>query len=210
MGRVETLFGLARGHAALKFPWLGSIKVQFCPEADAQHKKKWRQFAHTNHAVYTVCFARAAEDDLTDEEILGMSAHELGHVVGIRLRYPEHMKKGRGRGTPKRVQDEADRIAREVLSFSGLRYNRRTLQELSAHPVMVCENPDPSFEAARRAFPKFLLSFDPLSHKTVSDLLFLARTEVDFYEEGQESVDIRTPKQLQQVKDFIRKFRVSP
>ena len=128
--RVEILFGLVRGHAALKFPWLGAVKVAFCPLADRHHAKKWRQFAHTNHRVYTVCFARAAETELTDEEILGMSAHELGHVVGTRLRYPEHARPGGGRSTPKRIQDEADRIAREVLGFDGLRYNRRTLEEL--------------------------------------------------------------------------------
>lgn len=131
-GRVETLFGLVRGHAALKFPWLGAVKVQFCKQADAEHRKSWRQFAHTGHHLYVVCFARAAELELTDEEILGMSAHELGHVVGTRLRYPEHTKRGRGKRTPKRVQDEADRIAREVLGFTGLRYNKRTLEELRA------------------------------------------------------------------------------
>jgi hypothetical protein len=132
VGRVETLFGLARGHAALRFPWIGSIQVQFCKAADEAHRKKWRQFAHTGHESYTVCFARAAEDELTDEEILGMSAHELGHVVGTTLRYPEHMRRRKGSATPKKVQDEADRIAREVLGFNGLRYNRRTLEELRA------------------------------------------------------------------------------
>lgn len=130
MGRVEILFGLALAHAAVKFPWLSKVKVHFCKKADADHKKKWRQFAHTNHDVYTVCFARAAEIELTDEEILGMTAHELGHIVGMRLRYPEHSRPEGGRSTPKRIQDEADRIAREVLGFTSLRYNRRTLEEL--------------------------------------------------------------------------------
>ena len=128
--RVELLFGLARGHAAVRLPWIGSIRVAFCCRADAEHKRKWRQFAHTNHVVYTVCFARAAERELTDEEILGMTAHELGHVVGTALRYPEHSKPRRGSGTPQTVQREADRIARRVLGFEGLRYNRRTLEEL--------------------------------------------------------------------------------
>lgn len=130
MGRIDTLFGLARAHAALKLPWIGSVKVQFCKRADVDHKKRWRQFAHTGHEPYVVCFARAAEQELTDEEVLGMSAHELGHVVGMRLRYPEHMRTSNSRSTPKCVQDEADRIAREVLGFTGLRYNRRTLEEL--------------------------------------------------------------------------------
>lgn len=131
MGRVEILFGLARGHAACKFPWIGSVKFAFCSLADRHHAQKWRQFAHTNHRVYTVCFAKAAERDLTDEEILGISAHEIGHLVGIRLRYPEHHEV---RTNPPHwkepAEQEATRIAVEVLGFDGLRINRRTLQEL--------------------------------------------------------------------------------
>jgi hypothetical protein len=131
VGRVEILFTLVRAHAAMKFPWLAKVKFAFCSVADRHHAEKWRQFAHTNHRVYTVCFAKASETELTDEEVLGMSAHELGHVVGKRLRYPEHTKSHpRSKGTPRVVQDEADRIAIEVLGFRGLRYNRRTLQEL--------------------------------------------------------------------------------
>src|SRR6185369_5193578 len=72
VSRVETLFVLARAHAAMKFPWLAKVEVRFCKQADATHKKKWRHFAHTNHDVYTVCFAKASEEDLTDEEILGI------------------------------------------------------------------------------------------------------------------------------------------
>ncbi len=210
MGRVETLFSLVRAHAALKFPWLGQIKLRFCDLADADHRKKWRQFAHTNHAVYTVCFARAAEDELSDEEILGMSAHELGHVVGKRLRYPEHTRAIPSKKTPKKVQDEADRIAVKVLGFEGLRYNHRTLQEISTIDS-VLENPeparDPAFEQAWKAFPKFLMSFDPLGHTKVSDLVFLAESEIDFYNEGQDLVDIETPRQLKAVQAFVRKFK---
>jgi len=140
VGRVESLFALVRAHAALRFPWLSRVRIRFCPLADAEHRKRWRQFAHTGHESHVVCFARAAQRELTDEEVLGMSAHELGHVVGIRLRYPEHTRAHpRSKGTPKVVQDEADRIAREVLGFSNLRYNLRTLEELS----IVRENPMP-------------------------------------------------------------------
>ena len=133
MGRINCLFNLIRAHASLRFPWIAKVEVRFCELADRDHRLKWRQFAHTGHESHVVCFARAAEDELTDEEILGMSAHELGHIVGTRLRYPEHMKsRPRSRGTPKAVQEEADRIAREVFGFESLRYNRRTLQELRA------------------------------------------------------------------------------
>ena len=131
MSRIQALFGLVIDAAAetARFPWIRKVKFAFCPLADKHHAEKWRQFAHTNHRVYTVCFAKAAEWELYEEEVLGMVAHELGHIVGKRLRYPEHTRVTREKGTPKRVQDEADRIAREVLGFN-VQYNRRTLQEL--------------------------------------------------------------------------------
>jgi hypothetical protein len=129
VSRVETLFVLARAHAAMKFPWLAKVEVRFCKQADATHKKKWRHFAHANHDVYTVCFAKASEKDLTDEEILGITAHELGHIVGTRLRYPEHARLNPPHWK-KPVEQEAQRIAREVLGFTTLRINNRQLQEL--------------------------------------------------------------------------------
>ncbi len=129
--RVETLFRVARAYAARALPWIGKVPVRFCRKADSLHKLRWRLFAHTEKLrVYTVCFARDAERELTDEEILGMTAHELGHVVGMKLKYPEHSKPQHSPETPQAVQDEADRIAREILGFRNLRYNRRTLQEL--------------------------------------------------------------------------------
>jgi|RhiMethySRZTD1v2_1073278.scaffolds.fasta_scaffold843859_4 hypothetical protein len=130
--RVAVLFGLARDHAARRFPWISKFKVEFCAQADRHHGKKWRQFAHTNHRVYTVCFAKAAEVDLTDEEILGISAHELGHIVGIRLRYPEHSVVANPPHWKEPAELEAQRIAVEVLGFTKLRMNKRTLQELQA------------------------------------------------------------------------------
>jgi hypothetical protein len=128
--RTAVLFGLVREQAALRFPWIRQIKFGFCPLADQHHAKKWRYFAHTNHRVYTVCFAKASETNLTDEEILGISAHELGHIVGIRLRYPEHAIRANPPHWREPAEQEANRIAVEVLGFEGLRINRRTLQEI--------------------------------------------------------------------------------
>lgn len=126
--RVEILFGIARNYAAKKVPWLARVKFTFCREADDWHRHKWRFFAHSGHlGVYTVCFARASETELTDEEALGISAHELGHVVAIRDGWPEHAT---ATGRSARVESEADRIARRVLGFRGLKYNLRSLEEL--------------------------------------------------------------------------------
>lgn len=130
MSRIEILFKLAQDHAALRFPWISKLNVKFCPRADRDHGMKWRNFAHTNHRVYTVCFAKASETELTDEEILGIAAHEIAHVVGIRLRYPEHMVRANPPHWKEPAEQEAQRIAIEVLGFDGLRINRRTLQEL--------------------------------------------------------------------------------
>lgn len=126
--RVGTLFRIVRDYAALKVPWLSKVKPVFCTIADGYHKKKWRFFAHSGHLdVYTVCFAKAAERELTDEEVLGISTHELGHVVAIKDGWPEHAT---ATGRSAKVESEADRIARHVLGFRNLRYNLRTLQEL--------------------------------------------------------------------------------
>ena len=131
MSRVEILFGLARAQASVRFPWISRFRVAFCELCDRRHRAKWRNFAHTNHRVYTICFARAAETELTDEEILGISAHELGHVVGTRLRYPEHAIHTNPPHWKEPAELEANRIAVEVLGFDGLRINRRKVQELT-------------------------------------------------------------------------------
>jgi hypothetical protein len=80
--------------------------------------------------VYTVCFSKCADLELTGAELLGMTAHEMGHIVGLKERFPQHSKLRRGKETPKPVQEEADRIAREILGFHNLRYNKRKIQEL--------------------------------------------------------------------------------
>jgi hypothetical protein len=110
-------------------PWIPSVRIRHCPLADRDHRKKWRQFAHSLHVPGFICFAREAAHEMTEREIFGMTAHELGHIVAMKLKLPEHMKPARGQGTPKRVQDEADTVA-ELLFGIPIRYNRRTLQEV--------------------------------------------------------------------------------
>jgi hypothetical protein len=126
--RVEELFTLARDYAALRVQWIKKVRPTFCKLADDYHRGKWRFFAHSGHLdVYTVCFAAASERELTDGEILGISAHELGHVVAIVDGYPEH-EHTEVRSAA--VEEEANRIARQKLGFRGLKYNLRTLEEL--------------------------------------------------------------------------------
>jgi hypothetical protein len=61
------------------------------------------------------------------------------------------------------------------------------------------------FDIALKALPKYIVGYDALSHKTVSDLVFLARHELDLYEEG-EDTDIRTLKQAAAVRAYIERF----
>ncbi len=102
--------------------------------ANADHDLKWRQFAHTGHKPGVVCFAEDAEEELTDGEIRGISAHELGHVLADKMALPAHTqmsKESRVREkTPKKVQEEADGIARWIFGLP-LYYNSRSLEELS-------------------------------------------------------------------------------
>lgn len=126
--RVSAAFRLVIKRASKRLPWISRTKLRFCANADADHKRKWRQFMHSNERPMTVCAARAAEVEMTDSELVGMIAHELGHVAGEALGFPEHAKHTKAGKTPQAVQDEADWIARHVIGFK-VRYNRRTLQE---------------------------------------------------------------------------------
>jgi len=129
--RVSRAFLTIRKAAARKLPWLARTRLRHCAIADRDHKRKWRQFAHSNHYPMTVCFALDAERELTDAELRGLVGHELSHVVGETLGFPEHKKKrrGTGSGTPVAIQAEADWLATRVLGFK-LRYNARTIQEI--------------------------------------------------------------------------------
>jgi len=129
--RLAAAFDYVVARAKKKLHWLKGAKLRFCRLADADHRRKWRQFMHSNEKKMTVCVAKAAETEMTDAELVGMMAHELGHIVGAELEFPEHMKSHRGPETPKAVQTEADWIARNVLGFK-IKCNERTLQESEA------------------------------------------------------------------------------
>lgn len=132
IGRVKSIFQSVLAHARKQYPIPG-VTVGFCPTADRDHEKEWRVFAHTGHKEGKVCFAKAAEKDLTDGEIRGISAHEIGHIVAQRIGLPGHLKMEttKGEGTPKKVQEEADGVAFHVFGLP-LYYNSRNIEDLSA------------------------------------------------------------------------------
>lgn len=134
-GRILSIFGAVLAHCAAIMPVLRRVKVKFCRDADRAHEEKWRLFAHANHHPWTVCFARAADLELSPCEVVGMSAHEIGHIVGDYLGLEAHRTMlGNGRRTPKAVQDEADEVARKIFGIE-IRYNSRTLQTAPAETV---------------------------------------------------------------------------
>jgi hypothetical protein len=60
-----------------------------------------------------------------------------------------------------------------------------------------------TFDQLVKKLPMCLVgSWDPLAHTTISDLAFIARHELDLYEEGQEN-DICTSKDLKECKAFL-------
>ena len=103
--------------------------------ADRDHKKLWRHFAHSLHQQGEVCFARAAEKELTDEEMAGIMAHELGHIVAERLGLPAHKAAKKAGKTPKSVQREADAVSRDIFGLK-IRYNYLELEEI---PLLALE-----------------------------------------------------------------------
>jgi len=63
-----------------------------------------------------------------------------------------------------------------------------------------------SFEDARKELPIPVIgNFDPLTHKTVADLVYIAQHELDLYAEG-EDTDIRSTVQAGTVREFIAKY----
>jgi hypothetical protein len=62
-----------------------------------------------------------------------------------------------------------------------------------------------NYETALKRLPRFLVDgLDVLGqHKTVSDLKFMAETQLDFYYEGEDS-DIKTPRQEQTAIRYVK------
>lgn len=127
MRRLELAFLRVRQQAAQAFPWLDGAELKICRGAEAEHRKSWRQFAHTGHGKFKVCIAASAEELLRDDELVGIFAHELGHIVGDELKFPEHSRPWRGEKTPERVQREANEISRDFFGIK-VRYNARRIQ----------------------------------------------------------------------------------
>lgn len=86
------------------------LKIKFCRLADKDHKRSKRQYAHTYHYPWTICFAKAAKN-LKPREFAAIFAHEIGHLLA-----------GPGDGLPHAaVERAANRAANEYFG-TKIRY----------------------------------------------------------------------------------------
>jgi hypothetical protein len=82
MGEVKMALGAMILPWVASYPWLKTVRVRRCVMADREHRKSWRQFMHVGHVhgTLTICYAKAA-DKLPWENIMGLLAHEIGHLA---------------------------------------------------------------------------------------------------------------------------------
>lgn len=57
-----------------------AVSVRHCKEADAEHRKSFRQYAHTFHYSNTICLCSAFES-LSEQWQLAIFLHEIGHLL---------------------------------------------------------------------------------------------------------------------------------
>lgn len=57
------------------------VKLQHCTDADRDHKRSPRAYAHVGHYPGTICVANAIVF-LPREFVCGILLHELGHLTG--------------------------------------------------------------------------------------------------------------------------------
>ena len=61
------------------------------------------------------------------------------------------------------------------------------------------------FEMARKSLPNCVGGFDPFSHKTILDLCWMVRHELDLHEEGEET-DIKNKTDVAACKRFLGRW----
>lgn len=128
--RVAAAFSRCVRLASAKLPPLAGTRAAACPMADREHAASWRQFMHTFHRPGVVCFARAAETELFEPELLGMLMHEFGHLAAARLRRPAHASRRWSHVPLDEVQMEADTTAATLFGLRSLTYNERELEQV--------------------------------------------------------------------------------
>lgn len=65
------------------------IHVRTCREADQEHARSARRYAHVGHYRGTVCLARAAVFELPANYLAAILLHELGHLALLPAEHSE-------------------------------------------------------------------------------------------------------------------------
>lgn len=83
--------------------------VRYCKDADKEHKKSIRQYAHTNHYKNQACVSKAFKI-LPLEIQMALIAHEVGHLMLL------------SKGNYEHSEEDANNVANK---FFGIRMNYR-------------------------------------------------------------------------------------
>lgn len=117
-GRPEPVELVARARTGCVFRY----PVRRCPRADADHRRRRRQYAHVGHRAGVICVA-GAFTRLPWRHRAGLLAHELGHLA---------------LGDRAHSERDADRAARQLfglrVGYRDTRWGRRlqTLEQEAA------------------------------------------------------------------------------
>jgi len=77
--KTKESFEMVKGYVCDLYPEFEDVMLQHCGKAEADHKRKKRWYAHTNHVADVICICRAFEN-LGDEQRAGILMHEFGHL----------------------------------------------------------------------------------------------------------------------------------
>jgi hypothetical protein len=127
--RTKQAFLSARRRTLEKFDYLPHIKVGYCFQADQEHAKSGRQYAHWGHRKNVVCVAHAI-DELPDANKRGIFLHEFGHALDDYFE-PESEKEERIAAALDDIEDDEDRADEIVSRLIGAKidYDENNVQK---------------------------------------------------------------------------------
>jgi len=112
--RTKKAFLSARRRVLEKFDYIPHIKVGYCFQADQEHDRSERQYAHWGHRKNVVCVAHAI-DGLPEANKNGIFLHEFGHVLDDYFE-PETEREEKVAAKLDEIEDDEDR-ADEIVSL---------------------------------------------------------------------------------------------
>jgi len=80
MIKTRESFNCVKDFVCDLYPEMDNIKLHHCKDAEKDHGREWRVFAHMNHVDDAVCYSDAMEE-LSEEQRQGIFLHEFGHML---------------------------------------------------------------------------------------------------------------------------------